>query len=100
MDKGYFNSVHVGSWADMYFRHLSRFTVKFISKLKWVTPNFITILSGFIFITGCLMLFINIPYHLYYAALLIFIGYLGDLVDGDLAKKINMKSWCIVIGAP
>jgi len=93
MNKGYFNSVYIGSWADMYFRHLSRFTVKFISKVKWVTPNFITIFSGFIFIAGCLMLFINIPYHLYYAAFLIFIGYFGDLLDGDLAEKRNMKSF-------
>jgi len=92
MDKGYFNSVYIGNWADMYFRHLSKFMVKFLSKLKWVTPNFITVLSGFIFITGCLMLFINITHHLYYAALLIFIGYIGDLLDGDLARERNMSS--------
>jgi len=90
---GYFNSVYIGNWAGMYFRHLSKFIVKFIIKIKWITPNIITVLSSFIFIVGCLMLFINIPYHLYYAALLIFIGYIGDLLDGDLAKKRNMKSF-------
>lgn len=92
MNKGYFNSVYIGNWADMYFRHLSKFIVKFISKLKWVTPNFITLFSSLVFIIGCLLLFIDIPYHLYYAALLIFIGYIGDLLDGDLARERNISS--------
>jgi len=93
MNKRYFNSVFVGNWANMYLRPLSTFIVKFLSKLKWITPNIITIFSFIIFIAGCLMLFINIPYHLYYAALLIFIGYMGDLLDGDLAKKRDMESF-------
>jgi len=92
MNKGYFNSVYIGSWNSMYSKLFSKFLLKFIIGIKWITPNFITVFSSFIFIAGCLMLFINIPYHLYYAALLIFIGHIGDSVDGDLAHERNMSS--------
>ena len=93
LKKGYFNSVYVGNWADMYFRNISDILLRLIIKIKWITPNGITIFSSFIFIAGCFLLFINIPYHLYYATFLIFVGYIGDLLDGDLAKKRNMKSF-------
>ena len=92
LKKGYFNSVYVGNWADMYFRKISDILLRRIIKIKWITPNGITIFSSFIFIAGCFLLFINIPYHLYYAAFLIFIGYIGDLLDGDLARKRNISS--------
>ena len=92
LKKRYWDSVNVGNWADMYFRHLSKFIVTYMEKLKWVTPNGITIFSSLIFIVGCLLLFINISYHLYYAAFLILIGYIGDLLDGDLARKRHISS--------
>jgi phosphatidylglycerophosphate synthase len=79
-------STYYSNWGDRIGYPLAKLTVKPLSRLNFLTPNHVTLISFLSFAVGCLLLDVNIPFHLPIAALLIFAGYVGDDVDGQLAR--------------
>jgi phosphatidylglycerophosphate synthase len=64
----------------------------FVVKIKFLTPNVITILSFLSFAVGSVFLFVDVNYREYVAALLIIMGYVGDDLDGQVARARNLSS--------
>jgi len=81
------------NWADLYMpRIANRILLPWVSKINFLTPNVITVISFFLYILGCLMIFIDVPYHLYFTAVLLPLGYIGDCLDGQVARTRNLSS--------
>ena len=87
LEEPYFNN-----WGDLFLPKIATRIIPFIAKWNWITPNFITLFSFLLYVAGCVLLFIDIPYHLYYAAILLPLAYIGDCIDGDLARVKNLRS--------
>lgn len=85
-------SSYYGNWADIFGYPLANILLFVIKNLKFITPNIVTWVSFLIFTAGSLSLFIQYPMHLYFAALGIFLGYVGDDLDGQLARERNLSS--------
>ena len=80
------------NWADLFMPKVANFILPFVIKFNFITPNFITLFSFLLYICGCLMIFIDIPYNLYYTAVLLPIAYVGDCLDGQVARSKNLSS--------
>lgn len=52
----------------------------------------VTLFSFGLFTFGSISLFLNYPYHLIFGALGIFFGYIGDDIDGQLARATGKSS--------
>jgi len=75
------------NWADLFMPPLAnKLFLPLALKINWLTPNIVTIFSFFLYVLGCLFLFVIFPYHLLFAATLIPIAYLLDCLDGQLAR--------------
>lgn len=85
-------AVYFGNWVDSFCFPLAKMLLPLIAKWDFITPNLVTFFSFFLYTLGCVFLFLNFPYHLVLAALLIFIAYLGDHLDGQLARFKNLSS--------
>lgn len=85
-------STYYSNWGDRIGYPVASLFVKPLSKLSFVTPNGVTLTAFFLFALGCFSLFIQYPYHLFVAALLIFAGYIGDDIDGQLARVTKKYS--------
>src|SRR5258708_5038305 len=85
-------SSYYGNWADIFGYPLANILLQIIKNLKFITPNAVTWFSFLIFTAGCLSLFVQYPMHLYFASIGIFLGYIGDDLDGQLARERNMSS--------
>lgn len=85
-------STYFSNWGDRIGYPLSRLLVYPLSKLSFITPNIITITAFNLFALGCLFLVVPFPYHAIIGALLIFAGYIGDDMDGQLARIKGMSS--------
>lgn len=85
-----------GFWFDSCMYPLSRRVIPFIANFNWITPNFVTLFSFLLYVSGCLLIIIDIPYHQYFVAVLLVTAYLGDIVDGQLArfKKLSSSLGC------
>jgi phosphatidylglycerophosphate synthase len=80
------------NWGDLFLPKIANSILPFVLKINWMTPNFITLFSFFLYVLGCLMIFIDIPYHLYYVAILLPVAYVGDCLDGQVARTKNLSS--------
>lgn len=85
-------STYYGNWGDRIGYPLARLLAGPLSKLSFVTPNVVTLTAFALFILGCLFLVVSFPYHMITGALLIFAGYIGDDIDGQLARIKGMQS--------
>jgi len=83
---------YFSNWADLFMPKIANIILPLVSRFKWITPNIISLFSFFLYILGCLFIFINIPYHLYYTAILLPIAYIGDCLDGQLARTKKLYS--------
>ena len=83
---------YFSNWADLFMPKIANMILPLVLRFKWITPNIVTLFSFFLYILGCLFIFINIPYHLYYTAILLPIAYLGDCLDGQLARTKKLSS--------
>ncbi len=79
-------STYYSNWGDRIGYPLARIIVKPLSKISFLTPNHVTLVSFALFALGCIFLVLNFPYHLVLGSLMIFFGYVGDDVDGQLAR--------------
>jgi len=79
-------STYYSNWGDRIGYPLARFLVEPLNKLPFITPNGVTLTAFTLFAFGCLFLVISFPYHMIVGAILIFVGYIGDDIDGQLAR--------------
>lgn len=85
-------SPYFGNWADNFGFPIAYKLLPLILPFSFITPNVVTITSFILYVVGCFLLFINIPYHLIFASVLLFVGYIGDNLDGQLARERRLSS--------
>lgn len=83
---------YFSNWADLFFPPIANRILPLVSRAKWITPNIVTLFSFFLYVLGCLFIFIDISNHLIYAAILLPVAYIGDCLDGQLARTKNLSS--------
>lgn len=83
---------YFSNWADLFFPPIANRILPFISRFEWITPNVVTLFSFFLYVLGCLFIFIPIPNHLIYTAILLPLAYTGDCLDGQLARTKKLSS--------
>lgn len=83
---------YYSNWADLFMPRLANLILPFVSRIEWITPNMVTLFSFLLYILGCLLIFIEIPYHLFYTAILLPVAYIGDCLDGQLARAKGLSS--------
>ena len=81
-----------GNWTDIYGYPITSKILPLVARINWITPNFVTLFSFFMFIAGCILLFYRVPYHQYISAFLLLSAYIGDQLDGQLARSKNLSS--------
>lgn len=81
-----------GNWVDQYYYPITKKLVPFVARYHFITPNLISIFSFSLYVIGCIFLFLSLPYHLFYSAILLPIAYIGDQLDGQLARYIKKSS--------
>ncbi|MDI6799335.1 MAG: CDP-alcohol phosphatidyltransferase family protein [Actinomycetota bacterium] len=81
-----------GNWADNYGYPLTSLILPAAVKIGWLTPNVVTILSFIIYVIGSMFLFLNFSGRLQLAALLLVLGYIGDQLDGQIARARGLSS--------
>ncbi len=80
------------NWADLFMPKIANAVLPLALKVRWLTPNVITLVSFVLYVLGCLMIFVDIPGHAFYAALLLPLAYVGDCLDGQVARARNLSS--------
>ncbi len=80
------------NWVDPYFHIVTVRLLPFVKNRSKITPNIISVLSFIIYLAGSVFLFLPIPYHLIFSALLLPIAYVGDQLDGQLARSTNQST--------
>lgn len=83
---------YFSNWADLFFPKIANMILPFVSRINWITPNFVTLFSFFLYVLGCLFIFIDVPNHLIYTAILLPVAYVGDCLDGQLARTKKLSS--------
>lgn len=83
---------YFSNWADLFFPSIANRILPFVSGIKWITPNIVTLFSFFLYVLGCLFIFIDVPNHLIYTAILLPVAYIGDCLDGQLARTKKLSS--------
>lgn len=85
-------SSYFGNWADLFGYPAASLLLPLVVKFKFITPNAVTIFSFGLYTAGSISLFLNYPNHLYLAAIGILLGYIGDDLDGQLARARGLSS--------
>lgn len=80
------------NWADLFMPKIANALLPVAMKFNFLTPNFITLFSFALYAAGCLMIFADIPNHAYYAAVLLPLAYIGDCLDGQVARAKRLSS--------
>lgn len=83
---------YFSNWADLLFPKMANMILPYVSGINWITPNQVTLFSFFLYVLGCLFIFIDVPHHLLYSAILLPIAYIGDCLDGQLARTKKLSS--------
>ena len=83
---------YFSNWADLFMPKIANLILPFVSKINWITPNIVTLFSFSLYVLGCLFIFIDTPNHLYYTAILLPLAYIGDCLDGQLARNKKLSS--------
>ncbi len=83
---------YFSNWADLFFPPIANSILPFVAKFKWITPNFVTLFSFFLYVLGCVFIFIDVSNHLVYTAILLPVAYIGDCLDGQLARTKKLSS--------
>lgn len=83
---------YFSNWADQFMPKIANTLVPFAAQIPWLTPNHLTLLSFVLHVLGSILIFVSIPYHLIFTAILLPLGYILDCMDGQLARTKNMPS--------
>lgn len=84
--------VYFANWADIWAFPLTNMIAPIVSKIHFLTPNVITIISFCLYLIGSVSLFLNYQYHLIVASLFLLLGYIGDDLDGQVARTRQLSS--------
>lgn len=84
--------LYTSNWGDQIGYPVAQAILPYIAKIPGITPNKITVISFLLFTFGSISLFLSYEYHLICAAVLITIGYIGDDLDGQLARHMKLSS--------
>ena len=77
-------------FVERYYKKLTKYFVKKIINVYWITPNLITIVA--FILAGILTPILILKEQLILAAIVFLIGNFLDNLDGDLARARNMTS--------
>lgn len=80
------NPPYFSNWVDQWMPRVAYALLPYVVKVRWITPNRVTYASFILYTLGSLFLFINIPYHLLVAFILLPLSYIADCLDGQLAR--------------
>ncbi len=83
---------YFANWADIFGFPIASRLLPLVTSIPFLTPNVISILSFLSFTIGSISLFLIYPYHLIVAAFLLFAGYIGDDLDGQVARIRKLSS--------
>ena len=83
---------YFSNWADLFFPKVANRILPLVAGIDWITPNIVTLFSFFLYVLGCLFIFIDVPNHLIYTAVLLPVAYIGDCLDGQLARTKKLSS--------
>lgn len=83
---------YFSNWADLFFPKVANRVLPLVAGIDWITPNIVTLFSFFLYVLGCLFIFIDVPNHLIYTAVLLPVAYIGDCLDGQLARTKKLSS--------
>lgn len=87
----FIKSTYYSNWGDFFGYKIAAFFVPILVKAPFVTPNVVTATSFILFSSGCVLLLLGTPWN-FLAAMLIFAGYIGDDIDGQLARVTKKYS--------
>lgn len=90
--KDIIKNTYYSNWADNFGYPIAWYLLQFIKKFDFITPNLVSLFSFGLFMFGSFSLFLDYPFHLYIGAILIILGYIGDDIDGQLARVKKMGS--------
>lgn len=85
-------STYYSNWGDRFGYPAARFVLPLAGKIGFLTPNMVTLTAFFSYAIGCVLLILNFPYHQFIAGVLILAGYIGDDLDGQLARYKKLSS--------
>jgi phosphatidylglycerophosphate synthase len=80
------------NWADLFMPKIAYAVLPYAIRFPWLTPNVITLVSFLLYVLGCFMIFADIPGHRYYVAFLLPLAYIGDCLDGQVARARVLSS--------
>lgn len=83
---------YFSNWADLFFPPIANKILPYVLEINWITPNIVTLFSFFLYVLGCVFIVIDIPNHLVYTAILLPVAYIGDCLDGQLARTKKLSS--------
>lgn len=92
MKKGVIKASYFANWADVFGFPLAYKLLPLVLPFKFITPNVVSVTAFILYALGCVSFFLEYPYHLQAAALLTFAGYIGDDMDGQLARIRKLSS--------
>lgn len=92
IDKSVIKAAHFANWSDLWGFPLAYKLLPFVLRFDFLTPNVITLTAFFTYLTGCIFLFLNVPYHLVISTVLLPLGFLFDDLDGQVARARKMSS--------
>ena len=79
-------STYYSNWGDRIGYPLASLIVKPLSRISFLTPNHVTLISFVSFALGCLFLVLQFPYHLIIGGIMIFLGYSQNLSSNVLHR--------------
>lgn len=80
------------NWADLFMPRIANALLPYAARVRWLTPNVITLLSFALYALGCAMIFLHVPWHHFIAAALLPAAYIGDCLDGQVARARGLSS--------
>lgn len=92
ISKEVIKSSYFANWADIFGFPIAYSLLPLVLPFKFITPNIVTIIAFSLYTLGCVFLFLDFPYHNFLAAFLVFAGFIGDDLDGILARTRNLSS--------
>lgn len=84
--------LYFANWADTWGFPIAASLLPFVSKISFLTPNVISICSFILYTLGSISLFLDYPFHLLVSAMLLPIAFIGDDLDGQVARYKKLSS--------
>lgn len=83
---------YFSNWVDLFMPKIANKLIPLVAQFDLITPNILTLTSSLVHLIGSCLLFLNLPFHLYLAALFLPLSYILDCMDGQLARTKHLSS--------